>query len=346
MPVTLRDVASRAGVSPVVVSRVLHDKALSIRVSEATAERVRQAADELGYRCNIFARNFRAQETMTIGVLHGVGTTRPRLDHGSRYFAALLDGLIEGAFRHGYSVTLCPKLLGQSPESAMSDGRFDGLVWYSSVSSDENLQAIASCKVPLALLHARSSEFGGRHASVICDNDQGVGLAIDHLVGLGHRKIAFAMDVHPINVESLERFIAFKRHLERHGLFCDDESVIEVEWSREMIGEYLASNRKHTAVLANNEGLAAEFVHQAKKLGIQVPHDLSIVGFDSTEFCEEVSPRLTAVSQPLNAMGAKAIDLLVDRLKGRPIEQNEFVFPCGLDVRDSTINLHKEVHVS
>jgi DNA-binding LacI/PurR family transcriptional regulator len=342
MPVTLRDVASRAGVSPVVVSRVLHQKALSIRVSEATAERVRQAAHELGYRCNVMARNFRAQQTMSIGVLHGVGTTRPRLDHGSRYFAALMDGLVEGAFQHGYSVTLCPKLLGHSPGDAMSDGRFDGLVWYSSVSSDENLQALASSTVPLVLLHARSSDFGGRHASVICDNDQGMGLAVDHLVSLGHRRIAFAMDVHPLNVESLMRLEALKRHMQRHGLSCNDEDVLEIEWSRENVSDYLSAGPRHTAIIANNDGLAVEFMTRAQKLGIRVPDDLSVVGFDSTSYCEELRPTLTSVYQPLGAMGAKAIDLLVDRIKGERTEPHEVVFPCSLDVRGSTMP-HKEV---
>jgi len=81
-------------------------------------------------------------------------------------------------------------------------------------------------------------------------------------------------------------------------------------------------------------------------LGIDVPRDLSIIGFDSTSFCDELNPRLTAISQPLGAMGAKAIDLLVERLQGQATDQNEFVFPCGLDVRGSTNNLHKEVHIS
>ncbi len=344
MPVTLRDVASKAGVSPVVVSRVLHNKALSIRVSEATAGRVRQAAEELGYRCNIFARNFRAQETRTIGVLHGVGTTRPRFDHGSRYFAALMDGIIEGAFRHGYAVTLCPKLLGTDPADAMSDGRFDGLVWYSSVTSDENMQAIGSSAVPVVLLHAKSSEFGDRHPSVICDNHQGVGLAVDYLVGLGHRRIAFAIDVHPLNVESLARLEAFRYHMARHGLSCVPEDILEVEWSRETIADYLDSKPPHTAVFAHNDGLAADFMTEAQRRSVDVPGDLAIVGFDSTGFCEELRPTLTSVSQPLGAMGAKAIDILVDRLKGVSGEPHEFVYPCSLDIRGSTTS-HKEVQL-
>lgn len=345
MPVTLRDVASRAGVSPVVVSRVLHDKALSIRVSEATAERVRRAAEELGYRCNVFARNFRAQQTMSIGVLHGVGTTRPRFDGGSRYFAALMDGIVEGAFRHGYSVTLCPKLLGKTPGEAMSDGRFDGLVWYSSVTSDENLQEIANCEVPLVLLHARSSEFGRRHPSIICDNEQGIRLAVDHLIELGHERIAFAMDVHPRNVEALARLAAFRQHMLSHGYCVDEDDIFEVEWSRENTADYLRSGLRHTAIVAYNDGLAAEFLLRASEFGIKVPEDLSIVGFDSTGFCEELCPSLTSIQQPLCAMGAKAIDLLVDHIKDRSREPQEIVFPCCLDVRGSSTS-HKEVHIS
>jgi len=128
MPVTMKDVAARAGVTPTVVSHVLHNRAATVRVSEATAVRVRQAAKDLGYRLNIVARNFRAGQTFMIGVLHGVGFDRSRLGDHSRYLASLFDGIIDGAFEHGYAVTLCPKLLGNHPEDAMADGRFDGLI--------------------------------------------------------------------------------------------------------------------------------------------------------------------------------------------------------------------------
>ena len=336
MPVTMRDVAAKAGVSPVVVSRVLHGKAKSIRVSEATAERVREAAAELGYRCNIMARNFRAQQTFSIGVLHGVGVTRPKLEHGSRYFAALMDGIVEGAFRHAYSVTLCPKLLGESPDDAMSDGRFDGLVWYSSVSSDESRQTLANCRVPLVLLHAHTSDFAGRHPSVICDNDQGIGLAIEHLATLGHRRIAFAMDVHPTNVESHGRLAAFRKHMESRGLACGDGDILEIGWSRTEISDYFAHRRKHTAIVAHNETLAAEFLKRAVDFEVSIPDQLSVVGFDSTSFCDELQPRLTCVSQPLAAMGSKAIDCLIARIRGGEEVPAETVFNCGFDIREST----------
>ena len=84
-----------ANVSPVVVSKVLHNKANGVRVSEATAERVRVAAKELGYRVNVWARNFRNQQAMMIGVLNGMGKERPLFNQGPRYFATLMDGIVD-----------------------------------------------------------------------------------------------------------------------------------------------------------------------------------------------------------------------------------------------------------
>lgn len=336
MPITVRDVAARAGVSPVVVSRVLHNKALSIRVSEATAERVRKAAADLGYRLNVFARNFREQQTMTIGLLHGTGVTRPQLDEGSRYFASLLDGIIEGAFKRGYSLTLCPKLLGASPEDALSDGRFDGLVWYSSVSTDENLETVARSSVPVAIIHAHADRFDNRHPAVLCDNDQGVGLAVDHLIELGHRRIAFALDDSPSNLESIERLDAHRRHVQRRGLEFGEDDIVRVGWHRVEVSEYLRQPLRHTAIIAHNDGLAAEFLSQATVHGVRVPEDLSVIGFDSTDYCLELRPTLTSIYQPLKAMGEKAIDLLVKAIKGELTDEKEVIFPCRLDIRAST----------
>src|SRR5579862_165990 len=229
---TMRDVAARAGVGATVVSRVLSGKGDGIRVSEATAERVRQAAALLGYRLNVTAKQFRERQTLMIGVLHGTGFGRPYLHGSSQYFAALMDGIIDGAFEHGYSVTLCPKLLGSSPEDAMSDGRFDGLVWYSTARSAANRKMLEGCSVPLVLIHTPGKTFQGRFPTVICDNDQGIGLAVDHLVSLGHRRIAF-LDQLGDDFEELDlRQAAFMRHLGLYGLKVSERDSISIDPSR------------------------------------------------------------------------------------------------------------------
>lgn len=335
-PVTMRDVAARAGVTPTVVSRVLHNKATSIRVSEATAVRVREAAKDMGYRVNVFARNFRERQTNMIGVLHGVGFAKPLLSQGSRYFAALMDGIVEGAFGGGYSVTLCPKLMGQTPEDAMSDGRFDGLIWYSTVPSDENAAMLQACTSPLVMVHAQYDQLSGRFPIVACDNEQGMGLALEHLVGLGHRRIAFARQGDLEFSESRLRRDIFLAWMRQHGLSATDKDVIYFDYDASGVDEYLGSGPPHTAILAHNEELAAVFVRRATERGVRVPEDLSVVGFDSTSFCDEVRPRLTAVSQPLGEIGRRAVATLIERIADDSEPPTTVYLPCGLDLREST----------
>lgn len=334
MAVTLRDVANKAGVTPVVVSKVLHNRANGIRVSEATAERIREAAQELGYRVNIWARNFRTQQTMTIGVLHGTGFPRPLMDRGSRYFAALFDGLIEGAFKHGYSVTMCPKLLGDNPSGGMNDGRFDGLVWYSSSPPPEMREQIIRSVTPIVVLHAHASEFGHRVPTVICDNRQGIWLAMEHLRELGHQKIGFAYESELVSNEATERRQAFIDFVKKEKI-GDDQDTIGIDWERQVLARYL-TNPRHTALVCFSDGLAADIMRMSIEKGLRLPQDLSIIGFDSTAFCNELRPELTSISQPLLKVGESAITALINCINGETLDPMELLLPCGLDIRNST----------
>ena len=334
LAVTLRDVAAKARVSPIVVSRVLHNKALSINVTEATAERVRVAAKELGYRRNISAINFRAKQTMAIGVFHGAGRPTPSFEGGSNYFGALMDGFVAGAFANDYAVTLCPKLLGHAPDDALSDGRFDGLVLYSTDSTEANAQMLQRCTVPLVLVHTKASEFGCSVPSIVCDNYQGIALAIDHLVGLGHRKIAFAQDPWLLSTEIRDRHNAFLALSEERGLPVGPPDIVTVDADGENFTELFSGS--YTAVIACHDALAGRILAAATERNVAVPDDLSLVGFDSTSYCNELRPALTSVSQPLQQMGARAIELLVAFIRGEIQGPAELTYPCGLDIRGTT----------
>jgi LacI family transcriptional regulator len=335
-PVTMRDVAAKAGVTPTVVSRVLHNKATSVRVSDATAVRVREAAKELGYRVNVFARNFRERQTNMIGVLHGVNFGRPLLGEGSRYFGKLMDGIVNGAFRQGYAVTLCPKLMGSTPEDAMSDGRFDGLIWYSTIPSEENERMLMGCTSPLVMVHSQADQFVGRFPIISCDNAQGIELAVNHLYELGHRRIAFGRQGGLEFSESLLRHNAFVRKMRALGLSVSEDDAINAKSDYSGVDEYLSQGPRHTAIVAHNEELGAEFVRRAPAYGVRIPEDLSVVGFDSTGFCDELRPRLTSISQPLRALGEQAVEILIARIHddSHPLRYEEM--PCGFDVRETT----------
>jgi LacI family transcriptional regulator len=281
---------------------------------------------------------------MMLGVLHGVGSYRPKFDAGSRYFASLMDGIVEGAFNHGYAVTLCPQLLdGFSVPTAIHDGRFDGLIWYSGIPSEENHRMLMSSTVPIVAIHAQPQDYDNRFPTVICDNAQGIGLAVDHLVSLGHERIAFAVEAHYSSREGALRMEAFEQHMLRHRLPHDQSDVLRIHWDGHDLTEYLSKPLAHTAIIANHDAMAATIMRVAIQAGISIPADLSIIGFDSTDYCRELRPALTSIRQPLSTLGAAASDLLVHRIQSEKATSPEIVIPCGLDIRESTTTPHSRV---
>jgi LacI family transcriptional regulator len=219
----------------------------------------------------------------------------------------------------------------------MSDGRFDGLVWYSTLPSEQNREMLRKCSLPMVLIHTRAAEYGNRYPSVICDNDQGVGLAVTHLAELGHKRIGFAYEANVPFSESALRARAFRAHMLDLGLTVSDCDFIDSG----DLDDYFASSPRHTALIAHNEGLAASIITKAQALGIKIPQDLSVVGFDSTAYCEELTPKLTSIYQPLAEMGRGAIRLLVQNMSVGTPDPLELVYPCSLDIRGSTFNPHR-----
>lgn len=340
MAVTQKDVAERAGVTRAVVSKVMHGGAGTIRVNPATAERVRHVAREMGYQPSMVARNFRLRKTGQIGLLHGDGFSMMKLDDGSRYLASLMDGIVQGAFKHNYTLGLCPDLFGPTPESAMADGRFDGFIWYSTLPSKRNEERLKRCQAPLVLIHSRAAAFDNRFPTVICHNEQGIRLALEHLAELGHRRISFAYDGHETFTESAIRRDAFLHHCKRLGLAA---AVLDVPLGPDGVRAKLAGMEAYfehgpeeTAMICHGEEYGVQAMRLAKQCGMSIPDDFSVIGFDSTSYCDYQNPPLTAIYQPLPAMGELAVDLLVTLIEGKQPESIENMLPCRLDVRGST----------
>jgi len=331
MPVTQKDVAQKAGVTRSVVSRVLHGGADTVRVSPETAERVRRVAAEMGYLTDP-ARVVREPRSGMIGVLQGDGFERLRFA-SNPYFASLMDGIVDGAFTHGYTVGLCPELLGANPEGAMADGRFDGFIWWSTFVSQAAEEYIKRSSAPIVFLHADASTLGNQFPSVICDNDRGIRLAVEHLAELGHQRIGFVFDGRLRNGESAERGELLFLHGQELGL---EVAFIDIGPGIPALDAYFGSKPRETALIAHSEAYAVEAIKAARRHGLRVPEDMSFIGFDSTPFCDYQSPPLTAIAQPLVAMGSTAVDLLVDLIDGTAPARIETVLPCGFDVRAST----------
>ncbi len=140
-------------------------------------------------------------------------------------------------------------------------------------------------------------------------------------------------------MESTKRLEAFHYHAARRGLKIDEADILDVRRDRVAMHRYLKDGPKHTALVVHADGLASDFINAAPAYAVNIPKDLSIIGFDSTEFCDELRPSLTSVSQPLMELGKTAATSLVNLLGGLDSPKLDIVIPCGLDIRGSTTSV-------
>jgi DNA-binding LacI/PurR family transcriptional regulator len=332
MAVTIRDVAKAAGVSPMAVSKVLHGRGGNVRVSEARAAHIRKIAEDLNYTPNQLARILRGEKKRNIGVImDAVGP----IATGSRYLGLLFDGIYTASFEKGYSVTVCPRLL-LDHRKFIADGRFDGVIWGKYQLDDEIDRVATAAKVKIVFLHvpyymapADSRDY------FCCDNEQGMDLAVKHLVGLGHIKIDFIVDADNAGcAEDTDRYDYFLKACDLHKI--ERGRRVEFGYNDSSIHDYLVSSSRATGVILRTENLAGALYREAFALGIRIPTDLSVIGFDSTEYCETISPRLTAIYQPIEQMARDATEILIKRIESREVPNRFHTYSCKLDIRNST----------
>ncbi|MBN9503740.1 MAG: hypothetical protein BGO01_12250 [Armatimonadetes bacterium 55-13] len=337
MKVTMRDVAQAAGVSTMAVSVVLSGSGNKrVSVSPETAERIRRAAQELRYRPNHLARSLKTQKTHQIAVVFqhfcGIGPENP-------YHIQVLQGVTSALFPKGYAMTLCPRMILDGDANLMSDGRFDGVLWCRPEFDAESLDAIKCASVPVVMMHVPNG-MAPNIPTFCADNDGAMRQVVAHLKSLGHRRIAFVID--PISVKSVEGAIrreALKAAAEKAGMPTPELIVLEQDHS--VLAQYAGPGALHTALVCFSDELACHVLKSCVRYEVRVPDDVSVVGFDSSPFCETTKPRLTSVSQPVDRMANAAtthlLSLIEEAEKGLPRSPMTCcLYDCGLDVRDST----------
>lgn len=332
--VTLRDVAKKAGVSAMAVSKVLNGKGDNVRVGESVAQAIRDAANELGYRPNAIARSLRRQRTDTIGVLfeHFVA------GHGMPdYTTLLLEGIFQTAFDNGFSVTICPKLSRATDPREIDDGRFDGVVWCKVVSDPEVFRALDELRVPTVALNTPPPRELGRVSFVACDNEGGIRQSVEYLASLGHQHIGYVYEASCTDViETRVRMQALIDVAAEHGIMVRQEDLLGWSDFADEFPDWWQSRPAPTALVCRSDRIAGGILRHAEDIGARIPDQLSVVGFDSSLYCELTKPRLTAIYQPVEQMAARATQLLIDRIQGDTSEAVSLVYPCGFDVREST----------
>ena len=329
MGVTIKEVARVAGVSSAAVSRVLHGGGGNIRVSEARAEEIRRVAADLRYVPNALARSLRVNRTHTIGLLF---ENFSGIASGPLYIVSLLDGVARTIFPRHYRLTILSEFDHDNVFGSLGDGRLDGVIWCKMARDERVLEQIRTCPIPIVAMNGTGGDL--RSPFVACDNRQGIELALDHLATMGHTRLLFVNEREENDApDRIERREAFLSGAKRRGLCAD---AVSWGWSLDEFATYRRAGGDHTAIVGWSERCAAQILVQAAALGLSVPSDLSVVGFDSTDFCETTRPRLTAIRQPVHEMAACAATTLIDLIEGTESLTSSTLFPCTLDIRGST----------
>lgn len=326
---TIHEVAARAGVSVATVSRWLSGQ--HVRAADA----VQRAVDELGYRPNISARSLRTGRRGVIGVIVP--------DITNPFFASIVKGLEQALPGREYRM-----LLASSSESAELEaaivadlaGRVDGFILVPAVESDTAPAELRSAGVPAVLLD-REVTGAELHDVVLVDNKQGARTAAEHLVGLGHRRIA-AIHGPRDTTPGRERRVGFEQALSEAGVAIDPELDREGDF-RESSGQRLATELMQlpdppTAIFSANNLMTVGALKALQTLEAVIPDDVSVIGFDDIILGSLLHPPLTCVARPVEEQGAVSMRILLDRL-AHPADRRppqRIVMDAHLELRAST----------
>jgi DNA-binding LacI/PurR family transcriptional regulator len=332
MPVTVKDIARKAGVSHSTVSRALHDSSL---IADETVQRVQQIASEMGYSPSAAARTLKTNRSQFLGVVLS--------NVDDPFFSELLQGIESGVQGSGYSLFIAAA--HRDPErkheivQAMVEHRVDGVIICSTSFSEKQSGQLLQYGVPLVVINNQAAE--DFRYSIYHDDVDGSRQVTHHLIELGHRKIAY-LGNSLSGRTTLDRLTGFRLEMESNGLAVPAEYIHEApggnpENGIEASKRFLALPQRPTAIICYNDMLAIGVLKGLQQLGIRVPEEISVTGFDNIIFSAYTNPPLTTFDQPKRFIGMEAARLLLGLLKHEPDDGEKVKMLKGeLLVRAST----------
>jgi DNA-binding LacI/PurR family transcriptional regulator len=323
----LAEVAKKAGVSEATVSRVLNGRA---GVSEATRASVLTALDVLGYERPTKLRGERGRL---------VGLVLPELQNP--IFPALAEVVTASLAQRGFTPALCARTIGGVPErdyiEMLLDHQVSGVVFaggsYALAEAEHgHYRALTDRGMPVVMVNAGVDDLGFPHIST--DDAVAVEQAYGHLVSLGHERIGMVMGPED-HMPSRRKLSALARIAGPEGEAWEVERTnFSMESARLAAGKLI--ERGVTGMICASDVLALGSIRAARRLGLDVPRDVSIVGYDDSVLMTCTDPPLTTVRQPIEMMGQAAVDLLVNQIEGSGVAADELLFEPELVVRGST----------
>ena len=323
---TLADIAEKANVSKATVSIILNQRKSPIRISEATRERVIAAAKELNYVPNRLARAFSLNRAFAIGII-----TPSAVDlFDSAYSFGVMKGIVEMAQKKSYNLMIFNEEIITDPRLSdsyahlISERHVDGVVIFTADYLDEKLaqkvRELKERKMEFVNIWRQAMNVEG--PIVGTDNISGAKLAIDYLVSLGHRKIAIiARGLKSFS--SRERLQGALKALKSHGIELPEEAIlfndIHPNIDQDLVKRILALQERPTALFVLDDPMAINVINILSANKIKVPNDMSVIGFGDVVLAEYSRPSLTTVREPLDRIGSKAAQLLIDKIEKKDL---------------------------
>jgi LacI family transcriptional regulator len=335
--VTIRDVARKAGVSPGTASRAINNSPL---VNEETRRRILEVVKELNYTPNLVARRLSIGKTLVVAVIVPF-FTRPG-------FSERLNGVVSVLSQTEYDLVIhnieTPEERKDCYRVIPRRERADGALILSLPPVDEETAYLANANVPIVLIDSGHPELTMYH-QVTVDDIAGGQAATEYLIELGHTRIGFVGDIinNPFNfVSSRNRYWGYQKALQAAGIplrpdFYGEDQHGRRE-ARETTRKLLALPERPTAILAASDTQAVGVLEAARDLGLRVPEDLSVVGYDDIEIADVMG--LTTMRQMLFESGQRGVELLLETLENPQMEPVHEVLPTELIVRGTTAPWH------
>lgn len=333
MKVTINDVAKYAGVSIKTVSRVTNKEP---SVKQATIDKVNQAITALNYQPNLAARNLASTSSYVIGFIY---------DNPNAYYVIdMQNGILSACKDRGFELLIHPcnaksETICDELTTMVKHARLAGLVLTPPMSEDPNiLAALDQIGANYVKIIAGEKIINNNGLTVLVNDQRGAVEITQHLIDLGHKHIAFLSG--DLQHESTkERLLGFKKALKNNSLILNTDWVLEGEYSFESglagANKLIAMAKRPTAIVACNDEIAAGALFAARLAGLDIPTELSIVGFEDSPFSRQTWPKLTTVHQPNIEIAQIATQLLIDKRKNQTTETFRCFTPTPV-IRNST----------
>jgi DNA-binding LacI/PurR family transcriptional regulator len=317
------------------VSRVVNDHP---GVRPGTRERVLRAIRELSYYPSAAARALNSSRSRNVGIIF------PRRDYLLiAPFAVELCVEVENRLRQkGYHLFL-GSLGDERPSEQLytlfREGKVDALILFAPPSGDPGIDRLAAERLPFVVVHGRSKKTA--YPYVDSDNSSGTALLMDYLLGLGHRRIGFVTG-RMVEINTQDRLHSYRRALRSRGIRLDDALVEEGDWTLESgyagFRRLMETSKPPTAIAFCNDQMAIGALKAAQDMGLLVPRDVSVTGYDDIKYASFTAPALTTVRQHIGTVGDKVAKLVLERIEGKG-EARRVILKPELVIRASCCSL-------